>query len=192
MPVPAIPAIVIASTDYDTSPDIIPIVSMPPVVRCSPPVIIEPQSTHPATFTALPSITIGDSDEDETLLPNTGIAFSGLPVIAVSSGDASDDLPVHLSKFSDDMASQNSRAESSLPPTSRMTRIDPSAAIICAGCSNPIIGRIVRAMDQRWHPQCFTCGECGEFLEHVSSYEFNRKPYCHLDYHDVSAFLLAI
>jgi hypothetical protein len=30
------------------------------------------------------------------------------------------------------------------------------------------------------------CGECGELLEHVSSYEFNGRPYCHLDYHDVS------
>lgn len=64
------------------------------------------------------------------------------------------------------------------------TRIEPDSAILCAGCDNPIIGRIVSAMQQRWHPQCFTCGVCNELLEHVSSYEHEGKPYCHLDYHD--------
>jgi len=39
-------------------------------------------------------------------------------------------------------------------------------------------------MGARWHPQCFKCSVCGEFLEHVSSYEHEGKPYCHLDYHE--------
>ncbi|KAG2134855.1 hypothetical protein DEU56DRAFT_809042 [Suillus clintonianus] len=54
----------------------------------------------------------------------------------------------------------------------------------CAGCGGPIIGRIVSAMGQRWHPGCFCCSACNELLEHVSSFEHEGKPYCHLDYHE--------
>ncbi|KAG1720052.1 hypothetical protein EDB19DRAFT_1779580 [Suillus lakei] len=54
----------------------------------------------------------------------------------------------------------------------------------CAGCGGPIIGRIVSAMGQRWHPGCFRCSACNELLEHVSSFEHEGKPYCHLDYHE--------
>ncbi|KAF9448052.1 glucocorticoid receptor-like (DNA-binding domain) [Macrolepiota fuliginosa MF-IS2] len=39
-------------------------------------------------------------------------------------------------------------------------------------------------MGSRWHPQCFRCTICNELLEHVSSYEHNGRPYCHLDYHE--------
>lgn len=65
-------------------------------------------------------------------------------------------------------------------------RLHSDAAIICAGCGESIIGRIVNAMKRRFHPHCFACSECGENLEHVSSYEWEGKAYCHLDYHDVS------
>jgi hypothetical protein len=58
--------------------------------------------------------------------------------------------------------------------------------LTCGGCQQSIIGRIVSAMGLRWHPQCFKCCVCGEYLEHVSSYEHDGRPYCHLDYHEVS------
>lgn len=58
--------------------------------------------------------------------------------------------------------------------------------IFCARCDTAIIGRIVSAMDRRWHPQCFQCSTCHTLLEHVSSYEHEGKAYCHMDYHDVS------
>lgn len=54
----------------------------------------------------------------------------------------------------------------------------------CAGCAGPIIGRIVSAMGQRWHPGCFRCSTCNDLLEHVSSFDHEGKPYCHLDYHE--------
>lgn len=60
--------------------------------------------------------------------------------------------------------------------------------LICGGCDGPIIGRIVSAMGARWHPQCFRCTVCNELLEHVSSYEHEGRPYCHLDYHEVRFF----
>ncbi|KII84296.1 hypothetical protein PLICRDRAFT_46157 [Plicaturopsis crispa FD-325 SS-3] len=39
-------------------------------------------------------------------------------------------------------------------------------------------------MGARWHPECFRCTACGELLEHVSSYEWEGRAYCHLDYHE--------
>ncbi|KAF8345321.1 LIM domain-containing protein [Amanita rubescens] len=54
----------------------------------------------------------------------------------------------------------------------------------CGGCGGPIMGRIVNAMGARWHPECFKCTTCNTLLEHVSSYEHDGKPYCHLDYHE--------
>jgi paxillin len=65
-------------------------------------------------------------------------------------------------------------------------RLQTDSAIICGECGESIIGRIVNAMNRRFHPQCFACSECGGKLEHVSSYEWEGKAYCHLDYHDVS------
>ncbi len=60
-----------------------------------------------------------------------------------------------------------------------------TGGLICGGCGGAIIGRIVSAMGQRYHPPCFKCTVCNEFLEHVSSYEHEGRPYCHLDYHEV-------
>ncbi|TFK34459.1 hypothetical protein BDQ12DRAFT_613425 [Crucibulum laeve] len=66
---------------------------------------------------------------------------------------------------------------SSHPPVAR-------GGLICGGCNGAIMGRIVSAMGARWHPACFKCTVCSELLEHVSSYEHEGRPYCHLDYHE--------
>ena len=65
----------------------------------------------------------------------------------------------------------------------------PPGGLICGGCNGSIIGRIVSAMGSRWHPACFCCTVCNEPLEHVSSYEYEGQPYCHLDYHEVRSSL---
>ena len=64
--------------------------------------------------------------------------------------------------------------------------------LVCGGCNGSIIGRIVSAMGSRWHPSCFRCIVCNELLEHVSSYEHEGRPYCHLDYHEVCLFFLSL
>jgi len=64
--------------------------------------------------------------------------------------------------------------------------------LVCGGCGGPIVGRIVNAMGQRWHPGCFRCTVCDELLEHVSSYESGGKAYCHLDYHEVCRGFLSL
>jgi hypothetical protein len=61
----------------------------------------------------------------------------------------------------------------------------PAGGLTCGGCNGSIVGRIVSAMGSRWHPACFRCTVCNELLEHVSSYEHEGRPYCHLDYHEV-------
>jgi LIM domain len=65
----------------------------------------------------------------------------------------------------------------------------PAGGLICGGCNGSIIGRIVSAMGSRWHPACFRCTVCNGLLEHVSSYEHEGRPYCHLDYHEVRSSL---
>ena len=65
----------------------------------------------------------------------------------------------------------------------------PASGLICGGCNDSIMGRIVSAMGSRWHPACFRCTVCNELLEHVSSYEHEGRPYCHLDYHEVRSSL---
>lgn len=144
------------------------------------------------------------SKEVSALPVSPGIQFTGAPVIAVSSFDTADDMlqggeisfsvpminiesdPCASTKPLPLIASGPSRAPN---PPRHQAHIHPNSAILCAGCQTPIIGRIVNAMNQRWHPHCFMCAECGELLEHVSSYEFEGKAYCHLDYHDVSRVL---
>ena len=56
----------------------------------------------------------------------------------------------------------------------------------CGACQKAILGRIINAMGARWHPECFRCSVCDTGLEHISSYEHDERPYCHLCYHEVS------
>ena len=64
--------------------------------------------------------------------------------------------------------------------------------LACGGCGGPIVGRIVNAINVRWHPGCFRCCVCDELLEYVSSFEHDGKPYCHFDYHEVCALLYLV
>ncbi|ODO08407.1 hypothetical protein L198_00137 [Cryptococcus wingfieldii CBS 7118] len=131
--------------------------------------------------------------------PDAAISFAGAPMITVSSSDTADEPAGEIS-FAvpsisvggapalsvpvPSISTPHSHSHSHQHPNDTRTRVQSSSAILCTGCGQPIIGRIVNAMNQRWHPQCFMCAECGELLEHVSSYEFEGKAYCHLDYHD--------
>ncbi|WFD35152.1 hypothetical protein MCUN1_002002 [Malassezia cuniculi] len=56
---------------------------------------------------------------------------------------------------------------------------------MCDGCGRWIGGRLVHAMSKTWHPKCFLCTHCSTPLEHVSFYEHDGKPYCHLDFHEL-------
>lgn len=45
----------------------------------------------------------------------------------------------------------------------------------CASCALGIEGKIVSAAGERFHPQCFTCYQCGELLECVAFYPEPEK-----------------
>lgn len=79
--------------------------------------------------------------------------------------------------------SSSSRGAHHLPP---LPAVQGKGGLVCGGCGGSIMGRIVSAMGARWHPGCFRCCVCNELLENLSSYEHEGRPYCHLDYHEVS------
>jgi hypothetical protein len=58
--------------------------------------------------------------------------------------------------------------------------------IFCSACDLVILGSIINAAGKRWHPDCLRCTTCGVGLEHVSRYDHDGMPYCHMDYHEVS------
>jgi paxillin len=67
----------------------------------------------------------------------------------------------------------------------RPQRATDHAPLTCAGCKQLIAGRIVNALDARWHPDCFTCQHCSLVLEHVAFYEHEGRAYCGVDYDEV-------
>ncbi|KAA0192861.1 Leupaxin [Fasciolopsis buskii] len=48
----------------------------------------------------------------------------------------------------------------------------------CHACHKPIVGVLISAMDKEWHPDHFTCANCGIGLVRVDFYERDDKPYC--------------
>ncbi|KAF7374968.1 Flap endonuclease 1 [Mycena sanguinolenta] len=125
------------------------------------PQVSVPQINLPGDDDGGPMINIQDVDSKPApvVFEVPGISFSGMGTS--SSGPvAQRSLPTR-------------------PPNEKQRR-----GLACGGCNGSIVGRIVNAMNLRWHPECFRCTVCGELLEHVSSYERDGKAYCHLDYHE--------
>ena len=157
------------------------------VVPGTPPVPIivlpagdSPESIERAAVPSInvPSIAISPTPEDALGTPNptrdSQVTFTTPPMIRVSSEDADEAVALSIGT-----SSPVSLATAHIP------RIETTKAIICAGCRELIVGRVVNAMQKRFHPRCFKCDQCGDLLEHVSSFEWDGKAYCHLDYHDV-------
>ena len=135
------------------------------------------------------------NDSDDSDGPQPVINISGTtedfsnPVISVGNFDDDDDgqFPGISISVADDSASgeapQVRKPPRELPPPASVLG---KGGRFCGGCGGTIIGRIVSAMGERWHPMCFKCVVCDEHLENLSSYEHEGRPYCHLDYHEVS------
>lgn len=49
---------------------------------------------------------------------------------------------------------------------------------LCAGCGKAITGRVVNALDKKWHPEHFVCAFCMNPLAGGSFTENNGKAYC--------------
>jgi len=53
---------------------------------------------------------------------------------------------------------------------SQQNLMSDKKAVLCAGCSLPIAGRVLTAASERFHPECFTCHQCNINLECVAFY----------------------
>ncbi|CAG8510322.1 10160_t:CDS:2, partial [Acaulospora colombiana] len=71
------------------------------------------------------------------------------------------------------------------PKPTNIPKPSSSTPVICAACEKPINGNVLSALGKKWHPEHFTCTHCSIVLEHVSFYEKDGLPYCHLDYHEL-------
>jgi hypothetical protein len=136
---------------------------------------VEEETLTPSPTTPYPSIV--EPSSSRSLSP---AKFNQLPVINFPDEDGDGDEI--------EVKEPTGIAVSLVPiiQVSQDTAREQTGALLCKGCNEPIIGRFVNAMGQRWHPHCFKCNTCGDMLEHVSSYEAGGKAYCHLDYHNVS------
>ena len=131
---------------------------------------------------ALPRISFGDDNDND----------GGIPSINVGGADDAPPSVPQISLPGNPSAPPQSQRRHQ-PQTQKMqqTLSNPRmeaakrSGLVCGGCGGPIIGRIVSAMDMRWHPGCFRCCVCDELLENLSSYAHDGRPFCHLDYHEV-------
>ena len=48
----------------------------------------------------------------------------------------------------------------------------------CARCGEAILGRCLNALDLKWHPEHFTCDECGDSLAGSSFFKRLGRPFC--------------
>jgi len=55
----------------------------------------------------------------------------------------------------------------------------------CALCGDAIVGEVIIALGQMWHPQHFNCCHCGDEIGHKNFFERSGKAYCENDYHDL-------
>ncbi|KIJ32176.1 hypothetical protein M422DRAFT_35973 [Sphaerobolus stellatus SS14] len=167
--------------------------SMGPTINISgpPPPSINVSSAPSITFSSAPSINV-------TSHMGPSVTISSAPSITVSSESnppSTSKRGVIPSIILDDLAgnlngSHDNHSHTAVASSGRRHGQAFRAVgakkggFMCYGCGRGIVGRIVSAMGGRWHPACFRCCECGELLEHVSSYEHEGQPYCHLDYHE--------
>jgi LIM domain len=174
----------------------------PPSLRRSPSLSKRDAQSRSASIPSLPTIRPQNTTPQRTTIPK--ISFPADPREPDSDSDEDNNGPM----ISISVADTNTPRMSASPAFSQVPKISvgsrlpasgpakPSAppsfsplrrnGLTCGGCGGAIIGRVVSAINVRWHPGCFKCSVCNELLENLSSYEKDGKPYCHLDYHEVS------
>jgi len=123
--------------------------------------------------------------DDSDTGPRISISGSDdVPNISINVGGADDDYEhgpaVNVNPGGPSVSVNGSRKSVAELPTIRR-----GGGLSCGGCGGMIVGRVVSAMEARWHPGCFRCCLCKELLENLSSYEKDGRSFCHLDYHEV-------
>ena len=157
----------------------------------------EENTSHPQIIvsTAVPQISVHTSSNDrapkkDVTPPRQPPASPKVPTISVAVGGPKKKSsvpapPPVVPSFSFNIDGENDEA----PPQHKEKPLPPKVkkgSSRCGACEKAILGRIINAMGARWHPECFRCSVCDTGLEHISSYEHDDRPYCHLCYHEVS------
>ncbi|XP_053741068.1 leupaxin [Synchiropus splendidus] len=57
----------------------------------------------------------------------------------------------------------------------------------CASCNKPIVGKMITALGEVWHPEHFVCEVCKTELGSRGFFERDGRPYCDKDYHQLFA-----
>ncbi|XP_061681445.1 leupaxin isoform X1 [Syngnathoides biaculeatus] len=57
----------------------------------------------------------------------------------------------------------------------------------CAACNKVIVGKMITAMGEMWHPQHFVCAACKTELSTAGYFEKEGRPYCKKDYEELFA-----
>lgn len=177
--------------DVDDGPSIV--VSGP---GSGPSVLVSAPSIPAISISETPSITVLDHGAPAISVSPPSISFSPPKTLVPDSaqpqrrgpspgGFGSRHTQIQESSPLHHTPSRGPASKRGLPPPPSPSNPMRTNGLSCGGCNGPIVGRIVSAMGQRWHPNCFRCTTCNELLEHVSSYEHDGRPYCHLDYHEV-------
>ncbi|XP_034555453.1 leupaxin [Notolabrus celidotus] len=55
----------------------------------------------------------------------------------------------------------------------------------CASCNKCIVGKMITALGQVWHPEHFVCVACKGELSNTGFFEREGQPYCNKDYHQL-------
>lgn len=55
----------------------------------------------------------------------------------------------------------------------------------CAACQKVIVGKIITALGETWHPEHFVCIVCKMELSTTGFFEREGRPYCGNDYHEL-------
>ncbi|TDH08469.1 hypothetical protein EPR50_G00098120 [Perca flavescens] len=55
----------------------------------------------------------------------------------------------------------------------------------CASCNKDIVGKMITALGQVWHPEHFVCVACKTELSTTGFFERDDQPYCDKDYHQL-------
>jgi len=57
----------------------------------------------------------------------------------------------------------------------------------CAGCSNPLKGAFLNAMDKGWHKECFVCAACKNPFPDGLYRKHEEQPFCERDFNELFA-----
>lgn len=135
----------------------------------------------PASRASAPMVPTINIQAADVLVPSVPVInIPDIPSISVSKPPASTVSITNNESSARPLPTPNATKIRPLPYHSSTTPLPVStphwspsisrATAQCAACALPISGRIVSAAFQRFHPQCFSCFQCGELLECVAFY----------------------